>query len=118
MPQIRIITSEKEIIDSLAKNNIGEELIKTLENLWPITKGDVTFTLIEAKQTFNECDIQLEVHYSPNYVYFNNEFLNLCISSRKIDALKKLGETLKKYFSNDILASVIAHDEAIVIPYS
>lgn len=117
MPQIRIITSEKQIIDSFQEKNIGKILVDSLEEMWPIARGEITFTLIQAMQTYNECDIQLELHYSPDYSYFNNEFLCPSRASR-IEALERLGSVLKNYFTNDILASIVAHGETLVIPYN
>ena len=115
MPQIRIITADRRIREQIKRKKIDRSLIDVLEGIWPATKKDVTFTLIPADHVCNECDIQLELHYTPKYGGYQSGMAFEPKESDLKEAPNALGKELKKTFRNDILASVMAHGETMVL---
>ena len=73
MPQIRIIGEEAVTINFQRKPEIGQKLIKSLEELWPKTEEDVTCTVMKAERTFKEQGIQVELYCASEYLCQNGE---------------------------------------------
>lgn len=119
MPQIKITTKDREVIQKFLSEDIGPKpedtgnsLIQILEEIWPEAKGDVTFTLVEALQVINECAIQFEVNYADEYVSNGVKFSPN--KEEKESAVEALGIFLKKRFpTKDVSGWIVPHKNTV-----
>ena len=76
LPQIKVVIFGDDLIKRFKELGIGKELINKLQEMWPVTKGDVTYTLSGALEVINDAKIQVEVRFSAGYDYGNGKKFN------------------------------------------
>lgn len=111
MPQILVTNNKKNIINQLNELGAGNILIKIAEEIWPVAKGDITFTAIKSKIEINEADLQVEIRYSTGYEYGDDKV--------KFDPTKEDREKLADAIGKKIkeLLPLLKDVSVWVIPY-